>query len=467
MARKDNFNDDDRKISVNDDYIELLSEYDDEFEDIYSDSSRDIYSDSSKDVYIGNKRRHYEVVDVNIDDDEEDNVYVNSKGRRIVIDSEIIEADEKSSTREIRKVKPETPPVKRAKKIIDEDEVSDFDDRHSGRATKKISPLKSIISLLLVAVIAFGAVVFLMASSVVGKFKEGTEIEHIADADSLASASHVRNILLIGSDKKTGDSSRSDTIMIASVNSKTGKITLVSILRDTHVDIPDKRESKINAAYSWGGSDLLIQTIEQNFGIKIDDYATVDFEMFEALVEGIGGIYVDVSENEADYMNRYFKLGTGDNPPKIESGENVYLNGYHALCYARIRKLDSDFYRTERQRKIISAIVENVKGDLNPVGVFKLLETAGEVAPYIETTLTQSDVTSLLLKCGSCLLKSGGNTEKLLVSEKLPFDGTWWYSNEWDGSSISIDLEENRQILYDKLYGEVQETTEETTQENQ
>ena len=104
------------------------------------------------------------------------------------------------------------------------------------------------------------------------------------------------------------------------------------------------------------------------------------FDMFEALVDGIGGVEVEVSEGEASHMNSYFKLGTSGKADKVEPGENVYLNGYQALCYARIRKLDSDFQRTERQQKIISAIIEKMKGDLTPAGVPKLLETAKSVA---------------------------------------------------------------------------------------
>lgn len=449
---KQNSNDNKRRISIDEDYIELLNSVDieDEYEDIYSDSSRDIYSDSSKDVYIGRRKS------------EEEGVYISRHRRGYYDESVLDEADEREPTQEVEI--PVAPSVekRRLRNLPDEDEVSDFEDRHGKRTKRKKHPLLTFVSIILVVVIVAGVVVGSVLSSVVGNFAEGVEIEHIADVSSLSSVSHVKNVLLIGSDKESGGSSRSDSIMIASVNSKTGKVTLVSILRDTHVDVPGYRESKINAAHSWGGPNLLIQTIEQNFGIKIDDYATVNFDMFEALVEGIGGIYVDVSDAEAEHMNSYFKLGTGNKPDKVQGGENVYLNGYQALCYARIRKLDSDFYRTERQRKIIGAIVENVKGRLNPAGIADLMATAKEVAPYIETTLTEGDVWSLLMSLSACVVKSGGDTESLMVSAQLPFEGTWWYSSEWDGSSISIDFEENKELLYELLYEENVEA--ETTQ---
>ena len=178
---------------------------------------------------------------------------------------------------------------------------------------------------------------------------------------------------------------------------------------------------------------------------------------------GIGGVEVEVSEGEASHMNSYFKLGSSGKADKVEAGESVYLNGYQALCYARIRKLDSDFQRTERQQKIIGAIINKVKGDLNPAGIPKLMDTAKSVAPYIETTLSEGDVLSLLMSMTSCVAKSGGDISSIMVSAQLPFEGTWWYSSEWDGSSISIDLDENRSMLYTLLYEETpqEEITEE------
>ncbi len=459
MANKNSdFNNDNRQVNINDDYIELLESVsaEEEYEDIYSDSSRDVYSDSSKDVYIGKARQNTYIED-------EDAVYINKKSHRIKINPEFIEIDDKSPTGEMTKVTPKAPPLKKPRKDYDEDEISDFDARRKSK--KKQNPIGAILVILLALVVGFAGVVAFSAGGIVSKFKEAEEIEHIEDVDSLKTASYVKNILLIGSDKKTGDSSRSDSIMIASVNSKTGKITIVSILRDTHLYIPGEREAKVNAAYSWGGANLLIQTIEHNFGIKIDEYATVDFDMFKALVDGVGGIYVDVSDAEAEHMNSYFKLGTQGKPEKVQSGENVYLDGYHALCYARIRKLDSDFYRTERQRKIISAIAENIKDDLNPAGVFELMDTAKEVAPYIETTLSQGEFWSLAINLGGAFVKSGGEIDKLLINEKIPFDDTWWYSSEWDGSSISINLDENKKLLQDLLFAEEIEDIPQTIEE--
>lgn len=459
MADKRNPNEE-KKVSINDDYIELLSyvKKKDEYEDIYSYSSRDddeyedIFSDSSKeDIYISKGRRN---------EPEEDGIYISrSKASRYSEQRE--EYDEEEFSVEI----PVAQPVSRKKSLQDTDEISDFEERRGRRVPEnKGSKGKKIVAVILAVILAFGAVLFVMANSVVGKFTKAEEIVH-AEGVELVSDKNVRNILLIGCDKEKGGASRSDSIMIASVNKKTGRVTVCSILRDTHLAIPGNRESKVNAAYAWGGANLLIQTVEQNFGIKIDDYATGNFEMFTALVDGLGGVVVEVTEDEADYINNRHRYGSEKKPDTFESGESVHLNGYQALWYSRIRKLDSDFMRTQRQRKVISAIASKVKDQINPVGIFGLVSTAKEVAPYIETTLSTSDFWSLIFSLSGCLAKSGADMDKLLVSQQIPFDDTWWYSSQWDGSSISINLEQNRQMLYELLYEEpVEEITEDVTE---
>lgn len=445
MANK-RYNENDDIFDFENDYLEINNDNDDDDYDIFSFSSEDIYSDSSNDVYIGNRRKP-----------EREDVYV---GRRR-------NTSDVSFERRRRPVTPEIPDdyprqVRAGKKNPTErfepvrkkrdDDISDFEARHGKRKRKKRGKGFIFLVVLLALIIGAGSFVSTVATSIVGSFKKADPIQHIAEASSLASSPDVRNILLIGTDSAKGGSARSDSMMIASVNKNTGKITIVSILRDTHVDIPGKREAKINAAYSWGGANLLIQTIEKNFGIKIDDYASVDFKMFTALVDALGGITVEVTEKEANYLNNRQNYGRAKKPPKYESGESVHLTGYQALWYVRLRKLDSDFMRAERQRKVISCIMNDVKTRLNPAGVFGLIDTAKSVAPYIKTTLSTADFWSLFFNLASCFMASEGQVDKMLVSEQIPFEGTWSYSREWDGASISINKNENKEKLYKLLY---------------
>lgn len=354
---------------------------------------------------------------------------------------------------------------------LDEDEISDYEMRRGKlvqeKKKRKTPKFIVVLAVFLAVVIAFGGVLLSSASGIVDNFTKGEEIEHIENVAALASSPDVKNILFIGADKEKGGASRSDSIMIISVNKKVGRVIVTSILRDTHVDIPGECEAKINAAYAWGGANLLIKTIEQNFNIKIDGYAVVNFNMFTELVDGLGGIDIEVTEDEADYINNRHNYKKETKPDHFESGESVHLNGYQALWYARIRKLDSDFMRTYRQRKVIAAIAENVKKELLTGNIFGLISTAKDVAPNIETSLSKSEFTSLILSMASCVSKTGLEMDKLLVSQQLPFEDTWWFESKWDGSSIAINFSENREMLYESIYEPVieEEIEEDTTNE--
>ena len=455
---EDIYSDSGKKADEYEDIYSNSTGYGDDYPDVYSslstdsDDYSDIFSNSAEDIYI--KRPAQRNV-------QNDDIYINRKR------PDVAEHFEGASARQSNHPAPSAPPAPKKKRLENVDEISDYEARRGKLVSQKKKPTGLIvIALLLAVMVALGGVLFSVANSIVGNFIEAEPIEHIANVDTLVSDKNVRNILLIGADKEKGGASRSDSIMIASINKSTGRITVCSILRDTHLDIPGECEAKVNSAYAWGGANLLVQTIEENFRIRIDDYATVNFEMFTALVDGLGGIEVEVSEDEADYINNRHRYGKEQKPDHFESGENVHLNGYQALWYSRIRKLDSDFYRTERQRKVIASIMGKVKGQLNPVGIFGLIDTAKQVAPYIETTLSFNDFCSLALSIVSCIGKSGTDMDMLLVSQKIPFDDTWWYSSQWDGSSISIDLEENREMLYTLLYEAPEEAAEEQSTDN-
>lgn len=477
--------DNSRNMNINDDYLELLSKAD-EYEDIYSGASDDYedISSSSGDIYIGSGRRTSA---------SQSDVYFN-KPQKSSYDDESFEetriygSSNRSYQAEVPRVNntpsrpvqpvtratqgyapqgygqpaytqpaPQVQSVSRRAQKFDTNELSDEISDHDARKKKRKRGPKiflAIVAVFLAVTIGLVSYVTSVVNGIVDNFNEAEEIEHIDDVESLTKEDHVRNILLIGTDAERGGSARSDSIMIISVNKETGRITACSILRDTHVDIPGECEAKINSAYSWGGVNLLIQTIEQNFGIYIDDYASVDFEMFTALVDALGGIDVEVTEAEATYINEQHVYGNEERPEEVPYGDSVHLDGYQALWYVRIRKLDSDWQRTERQRKVIGAIMEGIKAKVEAGEIGELIDMANDIAPYITTTLDSSDLWNLLFSLVSCYSKSEGDMDKLFVPQQLPFEDTWEYTSEWDGSSISLDVEENKILLYELLYEE-------------
>lgn len=190
------------------------------------------------------------------------------------------------------------------------------------------------------------------------------------------------NILLIGIDKESGSVSRSDTMMLVTIDNENEKIKLTSFMRDLWVTIPGHGENRLNAAYAKGGTDLLIDTLKENFQVDIDNYLLIDFEMFVELIDGIDGIEVEITEKEAEFINRTTSV-------KVDVGKNT-LNGKEALVYCRIRKLDSDFMRTYRQRKVISAIIKKIKEQ----NITKTIKVGTEILPLITTNLSPTKLTA-------------------------------------------------------------------------
>lgn len=196
---------------------------------------------------------------------------------------------------------------------------------------------------------------------------------------------HLVNILLVGQDRREGESrQRSDTMILCSINLETGKTSLISFLRDLYVQIPGGySDNRLNAAYVFGGFDLLDATLTENFGFSIDGNFEVDFTGFEAIIDMVGGIDIELTSAEAAYMNKR-------RHPLITTGVN-HLDGAEALTYARARKIDSDFGRTERQRKVLLAVYELVKN----LPVDERLSLLYNALPYLTTDLTDVEILSL------------------------------------------------------------------------
>ena len=206
--------------------------------------------------------------------------------------------------------------------------------------------------------------------------------------DDLISDNMVLNVMLLGTDKQSvNDKGRSDTMLIVSLDMRHKKVKITSIMRDIWVKIPDHYTDRINTAYSLGGPKLAIETVERNFGIHIDRYASVDFDGFANIVDKLGGIDIELTASEVDYINKY----SGDKHTLKGSGMK-HLTGLQALHHARNRNsAGSDYDRTERQRNVIITIMNKMK----TADLVQITGIISELAPMITTNFKSSEIAKL------------------------------------------------------------------------
>lgn len=228
----------------------------------------------------------------------------------------------------------------------------------------------------------------------------------------------IRSIALFGIDtgRDKYDVPHSDSIIIATIDPQNKKIKLSSIMRDTYVRIKGHGSSKLSDAYAFGGPQLALRTLNENFGLNIRDYATVDFFTLEKAIDVLGGVTVDIKANELKELN--FRVEEAANlqkkaPVLIKQSGTQNLNGIQAVAYCRIRKIGGgDFERTSRQRIVLTQLINKAQAS----GVVKYHSLASEIFPLIETSLSNSDI----LKLGTQIISTGiTNVEQ----QRFPLDG--------------------------------------------
>lgn len=261
------------------------------------------------------------------------------------------------------------------------------------------------------------------------------------------------NIALFGVDSRSRDlkiSTRSDTMIIASVNNETKEVKLVSVYRDTYLNQMGSSESygKCNASYAYGGADQAIQMLNANLDLDIKDFVTIGFEGVRDIVDALGGIYIDVDADELQHINNYQRsmvesMDDIDTFVPVESTGRQLLNGLQATAYCRIRyTAGSDFKRTERQREVIMACMEVAKTSSPAALSSAFLNMASEVY----TSLTEDEILSLL----------SAITEYSIIDEG-GFPTSGHITTGMIGSAscvIPINLEENVVWLHEFLFGE-------------
>ena len=287
------------------------------------------------------------------------------------------------------------------------------------------------------------------------------EVEDIFDVDSVGMMKDddIKNILLIGQDAREGEGrQRSDTMIICSINTQNDSMTLASLMRDMYVPIPGYSSNRINAAYAFGGMELLDEVVEQDFGIPIDGNVEVNFQGFVDAIDAIGGVEIELTEEEANYLNGGGWEDQGENGNDgtwdLKEGVNK-LNPAQALAFSRIRHVgNSDYERTDRQRRVIMAAFSKISSG----STAQLLSIADSILPYITTDLSNKELLSYVKT-----LSVAGITD--MDSYRIPVDGTFSSQNISGMAVLVPDLAANSQYLQEYIYGEsaVSDQTEESS----
>lgn len=261
---------------------------------------------------------------------------------------------------------------------------------------------------------------------------ETTEVTEPATLPTLDTvkiqADHLINILLIGQDRRPGEGrARSDAMILCTFNLKDNTLTMTSFLRDLYVKIPGYRDNRINAAYALGGMPLLNATLEQNFGVVVDGNVEVDFNEFQDIIDLLGGVDIKLTSAEANHLG-------------LSSGWN-HLNGHNALRYARIRKLDSDFGRTNRQRTVMNALIQTYRNK----SLSEMISLLDEILPIVTTDMSNGEMLGVLMEVFPML--SGMSVS----SQHIPAAGTYTSTRIRGMAVLYPDIEANHNLLVESL----------------
>ena len=314
-------------------------------------------------------------------------------------------------------------------------------------AKKKGRKLKAfgitVLVLLILLAIIVGAI-FLFINSKLGKMQQVdlNEEDLNVSAEVAENLSKYRNIAIFGIDSRADTYSkgnRSDCIIIASMNNETKEVKLVSVYRDTYVQIEGHGLDKITHAYSYGEAPLAIKTLNTNFDLNITEFVTVNFDAVKDIIDDIGGISMNITSEEVSHIPGITKAGT------------YTLTGEQALAYARIRYASGgDYKRTERMRDVLTAVVNKVK----TFDISQLNKFIDDVLPKVYTNITASDIFSMIPSATSI---------KITDSIGWPYETKGITLDRWYG--VPVTLESNVTRLHKEVFGESDYVPSETVKQ--
>lgn len=296
-----------------------------------------------------------------------------------------------------------------------------------------------ILAVVLLMVGIYGSIVWMFYKDTVGvvsKDKVDPKAEKVKIAEEDQKDKDVFNVLLVGTDSRdpNSDKGRSDSMMLVSFNKKQNKSTVISFMRDTLVDIDGYGRSRLGHTYAYGGVGLTINTLNQTYGLDIQNYVTISFDNLVNVIDEIGGVEVYISEKEAEY---YRKNGM----PDIVAGD-VTLTGSQALAHARNRTLGSDFERTRRQRSVMYGIYRKIMSEKD---ISALLPLINYCVTQVETNMSVTEIYNMA--------KEVLSTEDLKMQQACaPQDGTYTPIVYEGMDVLEIDVEANKKMIEDLLY---------------
>lgn len=325
---------------------------------------------------------------------------------------------------------------------------------------KKFFKVLGIISLILVIL-----TIIVIASGyffIKGKLNKMQQVEinvnELNVSDVIEQNLHgYRNVAIYGVDSRDsslGKGNRSDCIIIASINNSTKEIKLISVYRDTYVNIEGYGLDKITHAYSYGGPELALKTLNENLDLNITEFVTVNFDALADAINSIGGVDINIEENEIQYLNNYLaetSKVTGLETKKVTNTGLQTLDGVQAVAYSRIRYTEGgDYKRTERMRTVIEAMFDKLKtkslGEINNL--------VDQLLPEVYTNLEPDEIIAL----APTILQYN-------ISDSIgwPYNVKGITTDRWYG--VPVTLEENVKQLHEEAFGEENYTPSETVQE--
>lgn len=325
-----------------------------------------------------------------------------------------------------------------------------IDDSKTNKKSKKSGKKKAVIAVVVIIVIILG----IIAGFIYNKVSKVNFIKINEENLAIGNKTGYRNIALLGVDTRdmnSLDGSRSDAIIIVSINEQTKNVNLISVYRDSYMDVQGHGLTKVTHAYAYGGPELALNTLNRNLDLDISEFVTVNFEIVADVVDLVGGIDIDIDKSELSQMNKYIEdtsKNVGRKANKITSAGKQHLDGIQAVTYARIRKTaGGDYKRTERMRTVLTEVFKKAK----KMDAGKLNELANKILPQVQTNIGLSEVVSLIPTITS-----------INISDSIgwPYEVKGITLDRWYG--VPTTLEANVVKLHRELFGQKDYTASDT-----